>query len=147
MSFYNMVKGVNPAAFMFLPMLGKHPTEYPRFRDCFIGDDKRPEYEDHIIIYTRTGGGNRQDYIEENNEMRSMSGFVHDYDDDFDETYASWVFQIPERWKSDYDAFVSGRINDVSQEYRDEMVRVYPKLKEKFSEIFKEKTVDGVEVT
>ena len=41
MSLYNMLHGVNPSTFFILPMLGeKHPDEYPRFRDCFIGDDK-----------------------------------------------------------------------------------------------------------
>ncbi len=34
MSLYNMINGVNPATFFILPMLGKHPDEYPRFRDC-----------------------------------------------------------------------------------------------------------------
>lgn len=36
MSLYNMLNGVNPCTFLILPMLGKHPDEYPRFRDCFI---------------------------------------------------------------------------------------------------------------
>lgn len=54
MSLYNMICGVNPAAFFILPMLGKHPDEYPRFRDCFVSDD-----ETSIEVLTRVGGGNR----------------------------------------------------------------------------------------
>ena len=49
-----MINGVNPATFLFLPMLGKHPDEYPRFRDCFISED-----ETQKIVFTRVGGGNR----------------------------------------------------------------------------------------
>ncbi len=54
MSLYNMINGVNPATFFILPMLGKHPDEYPRFRDCFVGEDQKS-----IEILTRVGGGNR----------------------------------------------------------------------------------------
>lgn len=50
-----MLHGVNPATFLILPMLGKHPDEYPRFRDCFITED------DHILILTRVGGPNRDE--------------------------------------------------------------------------------------
>lgn len=55
MSLYNMINGVNLSAFIFLPMLGKHPNEYPRFRDCFLGED-----ENSIVVFTRVGGGNRK---------------------------------------------------------------------------------------
>jgi len=137
---------VNPAALLFLPMLGKHPDEYPRFRDCFASDEEHLEYDNHIIVYTRTGGGNRDDYIEENDKIRSMDGFVVDYDDSFDCTFASWVFEVPKKWKSDYDALMKEKIQDVSEQYRDQMLKIYPKLKEKIDELFlvKPKTVDGI---
>lgn len=41
MSLYNMVNGMNQATFFVLPMLGRHPDEYPRFRDCFAGKTER----------------------------------------------------------------------------------------------------------
>ena len=59
MSLYNLVQGVTSAVFFVLPMLGKHPDEYPRFRDCFLKDAEHPEYDNHIHVYTRVGGGNR----------------------------------------------------------------------------------------
>ena len=136
MSLYNMINGVKPATFFVLPMLGKHPDEYPRFRDCFIGDDERPELKDHIHVYTRTGGGNREGYEVENQAMREMPGFVTDYDDGFDCTFASWVFRVPERWKADYDKIKGGNIKEVSAEYQAELRRVYPKLAEKWDELF-----------
>ena len=73
MSLYNMVNGVKPTTFFVLPMLGKHPDEYPRFRDCFLSDEEHPQYDDHIHIYTRTGGGNREGYEAENDAMRHQS--------------------------------------------------------------------------
>ena len=110
-----MINGVKPATFFVLPMLGKHPDEYPRFRDCFIGDDERPELKDHIHVYTRTGGGNREGYEVENQAMREMPGFVTDYDDGFDCTFASWVFRVPERWKADLSAATAATINQSRQ--------------------------------
>ena len=136
MSLYNMVHGVTQATFFILPMLGKHPDEYPRFRDCFTSDGQHPEYNNHIHIYTRTGGGNREGYVEENNMMRDMTEYVTDFDDGFDSTFASWIFKIPERWKEDFDKIANGNILEVSPEYRAELYRIYPKLTKKFDEIF-----------
>jgi hypothetical protein len=136
MSLYNMVHGVKPAAFFILPMLGKHPDEYPRFRDCFTSDKEWPEYDDHIHVYTRTGGGNREYYYDENREMQLHPEFVIDFDDSFDSTFASWVFRVPDKWKADYDKINSGELRDISEEYKSELYRVYPKLTDKLDELF-----------
>lgn len=136
MSLYNMMNGMTPATFFILPMLGKHPDEYPRFRDCFLADEDHPEFDDHIIIYTRTGGGNRGDYITENQEMRDIPEFIGDYDDEFDNTYANWVFKVPDKWKDDFGKITNGEIKKISNEYKAELYRIFPKLKEKFDELF-----------
>ena len=140
MSLYNMMHGVKAIpTFFILPMLGKHPDEYPRFRDCFLKDEEHPEYANNIHIYTRTGGGNREEYIEENQEIREMKGFVGDYDDSFDSTFASWIFKIPTKWKVDFDKIIVGKISEISEEYKTELYRVFPKLKEKYDAIFSAK--------
>lgn len=136
MSLYNLMNGVSNATFFVLPMLGKHPDEYPRFRDCFLGDEEHPEYNNHIIVYTRTGGGNREDYEEQINKMTEHPNYVTDYDDSFDSTFASWVFSVPEKWKPDFDKLLNGKIFEFSEEYKAELNRVFPKLKEKFDELF-----------
>jgi len=138
MSFYHMINGVKPATFFILPMLGKHPDEYPRFRDCFLGDQDHPQYDDHIHVYTRTGGGNRESYKDEIAEMRAMPEYVTDWDDSFDCTYASWVFRVPDRWKEDFVRIKEGNLHAISDEYRAELYRVFPKLREKFNQIFSE---------
>ena len=137
MSLYNLMNGVNQSTFYILPMLEKHPDAYPRFRDCFLWDAENPEYDDHIIIYTRTGGGNRDDYEVENEAMRQMEGFVTDYDDSFDCTYASWVFKVPDKWKPDFDKIKEGDLMNTSDEYKALLIKVYPKLEEHFTEMFK----------
>lgn len=128
MSLYNLINNMNPAPYFILPMLGKHPDEYPRFRDCFIADADHPEYDNHIHLYTRTGGGNRAKYEKENETIRKIKGFVTDYDDSFDSTFAHWVFKVPERWQEDFNKIIDGRVKEISTEYKAELYRIYPKL-------------------
>jgi hypothetical protein len=75
---------------ILLELLGN--PSVPRFRDCYLGMD---EGQRRIIIYTRTGGGNREAYEAENQVLREVAGFVRDYDDDFDSTFAYFVYEIP----------------------------------------------------
>jgi hypothetical protein len=153
MSLYNLINGANPATFFILPMLGKHPDEYPRFRDCFAGrannsDTEMDQFgiplkknnvtEKVITIYTRTGGGNRESYLEQNNEMQNMPEYLEDYDDDFDSTFAYWIFKVPEKWIPDFDLVINGKLNDTSAEYKNTLKTVYPKLADKFDSIFKD---------
>lgn len=128
MSLYNMINGVNPATFLFLPMLGKHPDEYPRFRDCFISED-----ETHIEVFTRVGGGNRNcGYGEE--ELYKHPNFVKTYDDVFDSTYGYYVFSIPDEWKEDFKSILDGKC--FSEAYLNQMCKVFPKLEEKFKQMY-----------
>ena len=87
--------------------------------DCFIQDNS-------ICVHTRTGGGNRDFYESEeicrqnypahfgdnkelptnawNSDLRNHPNFVTDYDDDFDCTYANFIFSFPEDYKQDLEA-------------------------------------------
>lgn len=151
MSLYNMINGVNPATFFILPMLGeKHPDSYPRFRDCFIGELSNSDEEDQfgipqkeqdvskkvISIYTRVGGGNRDDYQDEIDELRSHPNYIKDYDDDFDSTFATFQFSVPEEFENDYDLIIAGDLKEISDKYKQRVYRVFPKLKETFDKIF-----------
>lgn len=149
MSLYNAINGVNPSTFFILPMLGKHPDEYPRFRDCFTGElenseendqfgipKKKTSEEEVISVYTRVGGGNREDYESEIESMQNMPTYLKDYDDDFDSTFATFVFSIPEEFKEDFDKIKNGKIKEISPDYKERLYIVFPKLKETFDKIF-----------
>ncbi len=125
---YNLVHGVNPATFWILPMLGKHPDEYPRFRDCFIKDNC-------ILVLLRVGGPNRNEgYGQE--ELEEDPHFIKTYDADFDCTYGYYEFSVPDEWKSDFEAIKNGK--KPSKEYLEQMCKVYPKLADKFRQQFDE---------
>ena len=135
MSFYNLLNGVNPCTFFILPMLGSHPDSYPRFRDCFVKDEEHPEYDNMIHVYTRVGGGNRGCGFGEE-EMMKHENFVTTFDDGFDSTYGTYVFSVPNKWKPDFDKILAGDLPKVSDEYKAELYRVYPKLKDQLDSIF-----------
>jgi len=95
MSLYNMLFGRNPSADILLAMLGITQAEVPRFRDCFLDD------QNHIVIHTRTGGGNRDDYESQNTALTLVPGYISDSDDDFDCTYADFLYAIPEKFRAE----------------------------------------------
>lgn len=128
MSLYNAINGVNPATFLVLPMLGMHPDEYPRFRDCFVSDDST-----QIQVLTRTGGGNREEYESENQALKDMPEYVTDENCDWDTTFALWTFNVPDKWKSDFQAILT-HMNPVSEEYIEQVEKVYPKIADQIGE-------------
>lgn len=122
MSMYNMMNGFSPACIVLLPMLGRKQDEWPRFRDCFLSDDKK-----RIVVYTRVGGLNRGcGYGEE--ELYAEPNFVATYDDGFDTTYGYYEFTPPERWADDFERIVNGPIRGASDEYVQYVKEFYPKL-------------------
>lgn len=109
MSLYNSIFGVNALAPLLLSCLGLTDERVPRFRDCYTDGDR-------IVIYTRTGGGNRDFYESEqscrknypeyfqddsspqgpwNEDLRALPYYLRDEDDAFDATYAYFYFDFP----------------------------------------------------
>lgn len=119
MTFYNLLFGKNYFSTILLKILGLTEADVPRFRDCYLCDNE-------IVIYTRTGGGNRDYYESEevcrenypeyfkdschlpngpwNQDLRDNPNFLSDEDDDFDRTYAYFRFSCPEDYKKDIEA-------------------------------------------
>ena len=89
MSLYNMVFGSNPDSNKLLTLLDKTQGDFGRYRDVYVEDG-------YIVVHTRCGGGNRDDYQEVFEEMSEHPWYSHDQDGDFDNTYADIYFKIPE---------------------------------------------------
>ena len=117
-----MLMGYNPACVLIMPMLGRKQHEYPRFRDCFVEDG-------NIAIYTRVGGNNRHTGFDEE-ELYEDPNFITTYDDDFDTTYGTYVFKVPEKWQADFDKIINDKIEEVSDEYYNYVSEFYPTLAE-----------------
>lgn len=120
MSLYNNLFGVNDRAPTLLAALGLHYNDIPRFRDIYLRDNA-------IVVYTRTGGGNRlyyenarecrenypENFVGEesehpqgpwNDDLRKHPNYVSDIDCDFDCTYAYFFFSFPDAYKDDLHA-------------------------------------------
>ena len=122
MSLYNIINGFNPACVFIMPMLGRKQNEYPRFRDCFVEDGM-------IAIFTRVGSLNKGCGFGEE-KLYEDPNYVRDYDDDFDCTYGTYLFNVPEKWKADFDAIMNDKWQNISHEYVKYLKEFYPKLAE-----------------
>ena len=87
-----MLFGVNPDTDTLLSLLGKTAGDFGRFRNVYMEDG-------YIIVHTRNGGGNREDYEDVFDEMSEHPWYSHDEDDSFDYTYANIYFKVPENHK------------------------------------------------
>lgn len=107
MSMYNLIHQVHPLAGALMTVLGLEPPECGRFRDCYLvrGGDAASE----IHVFTRNGGGNRLDHEEATARLRARPTFLRDFDDEYDNTYASYVFGVPEEWAGQVDMLVMAR--------------------------------------
>ena len=52
-----------------------------------------------ITVFTRLGGDNRKSYGDVISCLKKNEWFKTDFDDDFDETYAYFQFNVPEEYK------------------------------------------------
>lgn len=94
MSLYNIVNGASPAAPLCLQLLKLDTSQIPRLRDAWFNADGKT-----YTILTRTGGGNREGYAEENAKLAAHPNYVYDHNDDFDSTFAHFVFKLPEKFE------------------------------------------------
>lgn len=89
-----MLFGKNTQTDIVLAVLGLKESDIERFRDCGIDFDNK-----QIYVYTRTGGGNRDDYPNEN--LTSSPYYLWDEDDNYDSTYATYYFKFPDEIAGD----------------------------------------------
>ncbi len=141
MSLYNLLFGVNPLAKVFMEILGldKDDGRYPtgRFRDIFY--DKK---KNMIILYTRNGGGNREEYQHVFDMLGEHPNYIRDYDDSFDETYAYVEFSVPAEYKKILDDMViDSDIENVHQKF-ERIIKEMDTMSE--DEIKKDKRFDEI---
>lgn len=88
MSLYNMLFGVSAQAPLVLKLLNATEGDFCRFRSAYIT-------EEHLVVHTRCGGGNRDDYDDVFVWASDHPLFDYDQDDDFDCTYCDFFFKHP----------------------------------------------------
>jgi len=89
-----MLFGMNSQSDLLLAVVGLKKNDVERFRNCFAREGGKT-----IEVYSRTGGGNRDDYPQE--FMRHLPGHRTSVDDDFDCTYCTDTFDVPAEFVQD----------------------------------------------
>jgi hypothetical protein len=84
-----MIEGFNPSTGQILNLLGLSRGDFGWYRDVYIQDG-------YIVVHTRCGGGNREDYEDMFDEVSDHAWYSHDEDCDFDSNYADIYFKIPD---------------------------------------------------
>ena len=134
MSLYNAIFRKNPLSKILLGLIGLTEKDFYRFRDCYLNEDG------NISVYTRGGGGNRECFcgeyskdectvIDSDNNRHTPGcvclfhaanqlhpNYLNDFNDDFDNTYASFIFSIPESGKYVIDVFKEANVGNRNPE-------------------------------
>lgn len=112
---YNMlVPGGFERAAVLLPIVGINPTAGSvfRLRDAWV--EKDPDAGLVVHVYTRVGGGNREDYADIILALQHLPEYLRDADDSFDSTYASFWFKVPEGGSSAALADITAALADIA---------------------------------
>lgn len=91
MSMYDIINnGSNENAHKILKLVGLTANDFPRCRDVSLWNNNT-----EIRVITRAGGGNREEYQVNINELKNNKYYLRDEDDNFDSTYAYIFFKVP----------------------------------------------------
>jgi hypothetical protein len=110
---YNAMFGFEPTVAIALGVLkfSNAKKQIPRFRDAYITFADDEQSDPVIVIFTRTGGGNRDFYEDAethkkhfpdddypgpyNADLRAIQGFRFDTDEELDKTYCYFYYDVP----------------------------------------------------
>lgn len=115
MSLYNLLFGRNPAADTIVRTLGLTTGDFARFRDAYV---RREGDVYQIVVHTRLGGGNRECWCDGDEhscyestieDLQAHPLYLYDVDDEFDSTYADFVFNLPEAYAPELRALADGQ--------------------------------------
>lgn len=103
MSLYNMLFKENEKADKLLSMLALDRELFGRYRDVYLNADGSK-----IIVYTRCGGENREEYDWVFENMERHPNYISDYDDSYDETYCYFEFEVPWEYRTETAGWSTG---------------------------------------
>uniref|UniRef100_A0AAU7J7Y6 Tail assembly chaperone n=2 Tax=unclassified bacterial viruses TaxID=12333 RepID=A0AAU7J7Y6_9VIRU len=91
---YNMAFGPTHQKIPAIAACGVDPERVGRYRDVWMEKDESDLDSLVLAIYTRNGGGNREDQADAIEYMQAHPRFISDADDTFDNTYATFRFRV-----------------------------------------------------
>jgi len=90
MNLLGIFVGPNSQHLEMLKLIGLRKTDaFPaRYRDTYISENGH-----NVVVLTRTGGPNRKSFVEANHRLTRLDGYVGDFDDPWDETFAHFTYR------------------------------------------------------
>lgn len=123
MSMYHVIHGRQPGVEAILDALGLDPGDVPRLRDCWVEPNAR-DGGYRIVIYTRMGGGNRDEYQEDIDALADHPLYLSDHDVAHDPTYAAIHFALPEAYAGELRALALDKPRDMEAEFQAVLERI-----------------------
>lgn len=113
-SVYRKIFDYNRSLYLLSPMIlaSNHNEKIKTLTDCFLGKDKNS-----IVLYCKLGRNNRMLSFHEVIFLKSIPGLIDIKEDEVNDDYLLFRYEIPSKWRNDFNLIVSGRCENISQEY------------------------------
>jgi hypothetical protein len=112
----DFASGKENCAFWFFPFFEIPLNDLPNFCDISIQHNNQPKYVLKLHLWlSKTGYGDKQ-YYEQVDRITKYPNYIIEYIPE--PGYRAFVFDVPEKWKYDYETILSGRTDKLSDEYR-----------------------------
>lgn len=104
----------NKSTVYITPMLGDSYKQFLNLKGCFIGDESRPDLNNHIFLLVKYE--HSEYFLEYEESLMQKSNFVEKYDPD---NYSvMFVYKVPSKFQSSYDAFKKSKYSELDSTYK-----------------------------
>lgn len=91
--------------------------------NCFIGDDDKANYNNHIfLLYEYSGEKWYADFVD---YLITSKYYLDMYEPDVRHTM--FVFNVPKQWQKEYELFKEGKYSSFSEDYKERILSFYRK--------------------
>lgn len=115
---------IQPEVLFLLPILGKQPEWYPRFRGVHLEDPSRPEWDGKLQIACYVGGVYKADYMDHIEIVRKHPNYIGEYED-ADANLMFFAFTYDHSFDADIELIKVGNFKSTSKDYQDLCKRIY----------------------
>lgn len=120
--------------------MGKHKSYayiYPMIEDvvnyeknligCYIGDENKPQYNNHIFLRYTFDGSLSSAYaqFEENIQQCPLLEDFYDIKDNIKNNTVMFVFKVPEEYQDDYNLFLESKYSKMSKDYKNKIIKCH----------------------
>jgi len=99
-----------------MPMLGHSVKEFINVVNCYMYDESKPEYDNHIFLLHKFDDDVRSGYLSYEDSLKQHELYVDSYDPN--NPHVMFVFKVPEEYQKEYDLFKAGQYSKFRDSYK-----------------------------